>query len=147
MRLCVQLLPDDGALIKQHKKEVAAAKTYARRATMVVVSSDKKDEEKKDEDKDDDLTLVSVLTVFSLLPLCCGLHLHNLSIPRHPLGVLFLIVELFFAEVEGCTLFGSTLQGMPATIWSVYHALLHYFLACSCTVFPFRVIYRAFCFQ
>ncbi|CAN7950836.1 unnamed protein product, partial [Ixodes pacificus] len=41
----------------QHKKEVAAAKTYARRATVVVVSSDKKDEEKKEEDKDDDLTL------------------------------------------------------------------------------------------
>lgn len=51
------LLPDDGALAKQHKKEVAAAKTYARRATVVVVSSDKKDEEKKDEDKDDDLML------------------------------------------------------------------------------------------
>ncbi|XP_040063218.1 THO complex subunit 2 isoform X5 [Ixodes scapularis] len=51
------LLPDDGALSRQHKKEVAAAKTYARRATVVVVSSDKKDEEKKEEDKDDDLTL------------------------------------------------------------------------------------------
>ncbi|XP_022539435.2 THO complex subunit 2 [Astyanax mexicanus] len=52
--LYVHLLPQDSAIVEEHKREILEAKQIARKLTMVVVPSEKSEDKEKDKEKEEE---------------------------------------------------------------------------------------------